>query len=150
MLKRLLAFTCLLVLPLVAAGQTVALKTNFLHWGIGAPNLAVEVGVAKRVTLDLYGAWMPYSFSKEGPQWKHWVVQPEARIWTCEKFNGFYIGIHGLVGGFDGRAGNLADRIPLPAEANNYPEYKEKVLDIVRKQQFVANIYGGGVSLGYE
>ncbi len=27
-------------------------------------------------------------------RFKHWMVQPEARYWLCEKFNGHFLGVH--------------------------------------------------------
>lgn len=35
---------------------------------------------------------------------KHWLVQPEARYWFCEAFNGHFLALHALAGQF-----NVAD-----------------------------------------
>ena len=37
-----------------------------------------------------YNAW---DFSK-GRKWRHLMVQPEARYWFCERFNGHFFGLH--------------------------------------------------------
>lgn len=27
-------------------------------------------------------------------RWKHWLVQPEARYWFCDRFSGHFLGFH--------------------------------------------------------
>ena len=79
-----------------ADGQ-IALKTNLLYDATLSPNVGIEVGVAPRWTVELSGNINAWSFS-DGKRWKHWLVQPEARYWFCQKFFGHFVGAH-LLGG---------------------------------------------------
>ena len=85
--------------------QEVGIKTNFAHWATASPNLGVEIGLGKKFTLDVSAGFNPFSFS-HNRQWKHWIVQPELRWWTCEHFNGHFLAIHAIGGGFN--VGNLS------------------------------------------
>ena len=49
--------------------------------------------MAPRLTVDLPLVWNPLEFG-ENRKWKHFLVQPELRYWTCEPFNGHFLGIH--------------------------------------------------------
>lgn len=83
-----------------AKGQDVALKTNLIGDAALSPNLAVEVGLAPKWTMDISGelnAWIV----GDDHRWKHWVVQPEARYWFCERFSGHFLGVHALGGQFN-------------------------------------------------
>ena len=53
-----------------------AIKTNALYWATSTPNLGFEVGLAKKLTLDISGNYNPWKFGDER-QIKHWLVQPE-------------------------------------------------------------------------
>ena len=53
-------------------------------------NLGVEVGLAKKWSLDLSGNYNGWKLGDEA-RMKHWLVQPEARYWLCEKFNGHFL-----------------------------------------------------------
>jgi hypothetical protein len=89
-----------------AQAQNVAVKSNLLMDATLSPNLGIEVGLAPRWTFDLSGQINAWSLS-HGRKWKHWMVQPEARYWFCERFNRHFIAIHLQggefnVGNFDG------------------------------------------------
>lgn len=83
-----------------AAAQDVALKTNLVGDVLLNPNLAVEVGVAPRWTVELSGQVNAWTVGDDH-RWKHWVVQPEARYWFCERFSGHFVGIHALGGQYN-------------------------------------------------
>ena len=51
------------------------------------------MGLSKKWTLDLSGNYNGWKFGDD-MRWKHWMVQPEARYWLCEKFNGHFLGVH--------------------------------------------------------
>ena len=72
----------------------IAIKTNALYWATSTPNLGLEIGLAKKLTLDISGNYNPWKFS-DNKQLKHWLVQPELRYWLCERFNGSFFGLHG-------------------------------------------------------
>ena len=71
----------------------IAIKTNALYWATSTPNLGLEIGLAKKLTLDISGNYNPWKFS-DNKQLKHWLVQPELRYWLCERFNGSFFGLH--------------------------------------------------------
>ncbi len=81
----------------VASAQDIALKTNLLYDATATINLGAEVGLAPRWTLDVSGNFNGWSF-KEGKQWKHIMVQPEARYWFCDRFAGHFVALHAMGG----------------------------------------------------
>ncbi len=80
-----------------AKAQEVALKTNLLSDAFLNPNLAAEVALAPRWTIDVSGQFNTWNHSHDR-KWKHWVVQPEIRYWFCDRFAGHFVGAH-LLGG---------------------------------------------------
>ncbi|MCM1501736.1 MAG: DUF3575 domain-containing protein [Bacteroidales bacterium] len=82
-----------LFLGLVARGQDFAIKTNVLYDAFKNINLGVEAGLAPRWTLDVSGDFNAWTLS-HGRRWKHWLVQPEARYWFCDRFAGHFLGVH--------------------------------------------------------
>lgn len=79
------------------SAQKVVVKTNLLYDATTTLNLGVELGFAPKWTIDVSGNWNPWTFS-DNRKWKHWAIQPEARYWFCERFNGHFLGAH-LLGG---------------------------------------------------
>lgn len=114
-------------------GPAIALKTNALYWATTTPNLGFEVALGKKLTLDVSGGYNPFTFG-DNKKMKHWLIQPELRWWTCETYNGHFLGahIHGgtyNVGGVD---------LPLGA----FPSLKD--------YRYEGEFYGGGLSYGYQ
>ena len=94
-MKR-LAMILLLVLaslPWTVRAQNVAVKTNGLYWLATTPNAGVEFSLSRKVTLDLSAAYNPWTF-KDDKKMRFWLVQPEAKYWLCEKFEGHFVGAH--------------------------------------------------------
>lgn len=142
MKKKLVSLLFTLLLPLSMLGQTVGVKTNLLHWASVTPNMAVEVGLAKHVTAELYGAYNSFRIIKKGhTKWKHWFVQPEVRYWTCEKFNGFFVGVHAMGGQFN----MVGFKVPPIAYSFN-----DSYLDKLHNYRYEGDFVGGGISLGYQ
>ena len=79
-----------LLAPMQTKAQRVAVKTNALYWATSTPNLGFEVGLAKKITLDVSGNYNPWKFGNDC-QIKHWLVQPELRYWLHERFNGHFL-----------------------------------------------------------
>ena len=79
------------------SAQKVALKTNLLYDATATVNLGTEIGLAPQWSLDLSANYNGWTFS-DNKKWKHWLAQPEARYWFCERFNGHFLGLH-LMGG---------------------------------------------------
>lgn len=105
-----------------AAAQDVAVKTNGLYWMTTTMNAGVEVGLSRKVTIELAGAYNPWTF-KDNKKLRFWLVQPEAKYWLCEKFEGHFIGVHAHAAQF---YSTLANR---------------------RRDGYLA---GGGISYGYD
>ena len=42
-----------------------AIKTNALYWATSTPNLGFEVGLAKKLTLDISGNYNPWKFGDD-------------------------------------------------------------------------------------
>lgn len=116
--------------------QDVGVKTNLVADGLLSPNLAVEVGVAPKWTLELTGEFNGWTLSHQR-RWKHWLAMPEARYWLCDRFSGHFFGIeaHGgqyNIGGFDGKW-NL-----LGTDARK-----------LKNTRYQGWFVGGGVTYGY-
>lgn len=133
-MKRQLFLISIAVLFSVAVNaQQVALKNNLIYDATATPNLALEIGIGKKTTLDLYGGYNPFSFG-DGKKFKHWLAQPEFRFWTCERFNGTFWGVH-LHGGEFNIAG-----LHLPF----------KMFPTLKDHRYEGYFYGGGVSVGHQ
>lgn len=105
-----------------------AVKTNALYLATTTLNMGFEVGLAKKLTLDVSGNYNPWEF-KDNKQIKHWLVQPELRYWLCERFNGSFFGLHG-----------------------HYAEYNMGNIDMFGwgHYRYDGNLYGAGISYGYQ
>lgn len=75
--------------------QKVAVKSNLLYDATTTLNLGLEVGLARKWTLDVPFNYNPWKFN-DGARLRHWGVQPEVRYWFCESFRRTFIGVHGL------------------------------------------------------
>lgn len=64
---------------------------------VAIPNLGVEVGLSKKLTVDIPFYYNPWKYS-DNKMLKLVMVQPELRYWLCDKFNGHFFGFH-LMGG---------------------------------------------------
>lgn len=135
MKKVLFLFALLALMTTNAYSQKFAVKSNLLYDATTTFNLGMEIGLAKKWTLDISGNYNPWKFGDDCNETitrtKHWMVQPELRYWTCEKFNGHFFGLHGHyadynVGGFKFLSDNM------------------------EKNRYQGNLYGAGLSYGYQ
>lgn len=78
----------------------VGVKTNALYWLTTTINVGAEIGLGRKTTVDLLGTYNPWSFG-DNKKVKHWLIQPEFRYWTCERFNGHFWGLHAFYGEFN-------------------------------------------------
>lgn len=93
-MKRLLSLLIFLIgIWQILAAQNVAIKTNTLYWLTTTPTLGVEFSLSSKTTFEVVGAYNPWTF-KDDKKMRFWLVQPELKYWTCEKFNGHFIGLH--------------------------------------------------------
>ncbi|WP_280747540.1 DUF3575 domain-containing protein [Parabacteroides sp. PF5-9] len=113
--------------------SSIALKTNLLYLATLTPNLALEIGIGKKMTLEIGGGYNFYDPDNQ-KHWKHWLVQPEFRYWFCERFNGSFLGVHALGGEYN------FSRINLPLS----------VFDDLDAYRYEGHYYGGGLSFGYQ
>lgn len=99
-IRRILIVFALLLSGVGTTHAQVGIKTNLLGWATTTTNLGVEVGMGRHSTLQVMGYLNPWDFS-EGRHFRLWTVQPEYRYWFCGKFNGHFIGVHGLGGQYN-------------------------------------------------
>ena len=133
--KRLsvLALACFTLIG--ARGQNVALKTNLLYDATLTVNAGLEVGLAPRWSLDLSGNYNGWKVNEH--KWKHWLAQPEARYWFCDRFAGHFLGFHALGGQYN--FGNIKNSLNfLGTDFSELTDY--------RHQGWFA---GAGVAYGY-
>lgn len=137
MIYLVLSLLCIATEPLNA--QTVndstsyVLKTNILGWATTSMNLAGEIRLDEKYTLNLALSYNPFVFGGNR-QWRHILVQPEARWWTDRAFNGHFFGVHLLYSHYN--AGNV-----------NLPFGLWKGLETYRYQ---GDLFGGGIAYGYQ
>lgn len=96
-LLRATAVSLLLLSLQTVSAQKVAVKSNLLYDATTTINLGLELGLSSKWTLDVSANYNPWTFS-DNKKWKHWLVQPEARYWFCNKFMGGFLAGH-LLGG---------------------------------------------------
>ncbi len=113
--------------------QKVAIKNNLLYDATVTPNLALEIAMSRKMTLEMAAGLNFFDFS-DNKKIKHFLVQPELRWWTCDLFNGHFFGLHGHVaqfnvGGWDIPVGRLKT---------------------FRNNRYQGYLYGGGLSYGYQ
>ena len=107
-MKRIILLMAMIVTGMTQElqAQKAAIKTNLLSDAFLNINLGAEVGLAPRWTLDASGQFNGWTLSHDRRR-KHWVLQPEARYWLCDRFSGHFFGAHMHagqynVGGFNG------------------------------------------------
>ena len=102
------AFALLFFATLTAANshaQRAVLKHNVLLDVVHSPNLSLELGLNSKQTLDIQVGFNPFTYNEaDNSKFRHVTIQPEGRYWTCERFNGWFFGVHAHAGRFN--AGN--------------------------------------------
>lgn len=137
-LFALLSITMVFSIFSVAAQGVVGFKTNVLYGVVAqAPNLGVEVGLGRRTTIELaagYNAWHMDGKYKNNKKLAHLLIEPEFKYYICERFNGHYIGVHGLYSFYNIGRHNL----PMLFGSGS------------RDYRYQGHAYGGGISYGYQ
>lgn len=126
----------LVSVPTGARAQTAGMKTNLLYDATASINLGVEVGLSQRLSLDVSGNLNLWTW-KDNRKWKHWLVQPELRLWTCQRFAGHFFALHGLVGQFN--FGGIKNNIKLLGTD----------FSVLTDQRFEGWAFGAGLGYGY-
>lgn len=140
-IRRSFALPALCLAALLAAGggsadaQNVNIKTNTLYWATTTPNIGAEIGTGRKHSLQLFYGLNPW---KQGggdrTSFRHWLVMPEWRYWFCQRFNGWFLGVHGLGGQY-----NVAS-VKLPF--GMFPSLED--------HRYKGWFVGGGVAAGYQ
>lgn len=91
--KTILAILLAIIIIPMAKAQDVAVKTNGLYWLTTTPNIGAEFALSRKVTLEVAGAYNPWTFSDD-KKMRFWLAQPELKYWLCEKFEGHFLGVH--------------------------------------------------------
>lgn len=122
--------------------QEISIKTNLLYDATTTINLGAEIGVAPKWTIDFSGNYNPWTFA-DNKKMKLWLVQPEARWWTCERFLGHFIGFHLLGGQY-----NVGGMLPWGFKNGKMMGFisNENIL----KHRYQGWAVGTGVSYGYQ
>ncbi len=134
-MRSLYILLLLLLLPCtagIASAQQIAIKSNLLSAANGALNAGVEYALSPKYTFDLYGSIRPWKRT-EGYVNRYWLIQPELRYWTCQKFNGSFWG--GYLNGAQFNVGGK--KMPFGL----FPWLKE--------HRYAGWLAGAGVSYGY-
>lgn len=126
----------LLLLSATVRAQNVAIKSNLLYDATATVNAGVEVGLSSRWTLDLSGNYNGWSHSHDR-KWKHWLVQPEARYWLCNRFAGHFFALHAHGGQFN--VGHLKNSLSLLGTD----------FSLLSDNRFQGWFLGGGIGYGY-
>lgn len=143
--RVLFSLACLVLTTLSASGQ-LAVKTNVAMDALAVPNVGLELGVSKKLTLNVpvyYNPWKQVMWrEQEGKLFKLFMVQPEVRYWLCDKFNGHFVGVHGMGGAYNTTGLELPfspfdDLTLASAKPNKNTRYK-------------GHFYGAGISYGYQ
>lgn len=124
-----------LLLPYYMAGvkaQTLAIKSDLLTGALSSPNLAVEMKLSERLTLEAGLHYNPFP-AGSGKRWKHWFLQPELRYWMCRPWGGHFFGAHLIYGVYN--VGNI--KLPLG------------LLKPARSARYEGELMGVGVAYGY-
>ncbi|MDL2320597.1 DUF3575 domain-containing protein [Alistipes sp. OttesenSCG-928-B03] len=82
-----------------SAQPPLSVKTNAAYWATVTPNLALEIGLSRRLTLELGGGYNPSANNDRSIE--HFIVQPELRWWFNQAFAGTFVGVHIHGGKFD-------------------------------------------------
>lgn len=135
---------CLLLLFLLIGGgefsqvsaQKWAIKTNVIYDATATANLGVEIGLAPKWTLDISGNLNAWS-KNEATKWKHWMVQPEARYWFCDRFSRHFLGFHAIAGAFN--FGGI----------NNNISFLGTDFSRLQDNRYQGYAYGAGVAYGF-
>lgn len=118
---------------LTVSAQKAAIKTDLLYGATATPNLSFELGAGQRTTFDLRAGYNPFTFNN-GKRFKHYLIQPGFRWWFCDRFAGWFAGVHLHGGEFSTK------KIKPPFE----------LLPTLNRYRYEGYFYGGGASIGYQ
>ena len=135
-MKRLLVIL-MWCMGISVSAQDWSLKSNLLHDVTATIDIGVETRLKPKWTLDVSADWNPWTFS-DNKKWKRLSIQPEARYWFCEAFNGHFVGAH-LLGGIYNVGGWNTDFKLLGTDFSQLQEHR-----------FEGWMLGAGIAYGYQ
>lgn len=98
-IKLALAVILFIATSISGKAQIVSIKTNLLYDATLTANAGMELGLAPKWSLDVSGNFKGWKVNDQ--TWKHWLIQPEARYWFCDRFAGHFLGFHAIGGQFN-------------------------------------------------
>jgi hypothetical protein len=116
-MKRFYIGFIMLLFTFSAGAQTVGVKTNLLYLATGTPNLGVEFGLGRRLTMSVAGGFNPLRLEEtrvSTPSLEHWMGNASLRYWVCQRFDGLFVGAEGVYGDF------TVEDIPLVDAPKDY------------------------------
>lgn len=102
-----------------ACGQNVAIKTNILSLATTTLNLGAEIRLKPKMTINVEASYNPWDFA-DNKKLKHFILQPELRLWQCESFNRGFFGVHAMFGKFNAGGVKIPMSIWEGMEENRY------------------------------
>jgi hypothetical protein len=118
----------------ILCAQALAVKNNLIGDGFLSPNLALELKLGSRVTLELNAHYNPFYSKQSTDRNKYWLLQPELRLWRCEPFSGSFWGVHLLAGEY-----NIGGKsLPLGLYRGT------------KNARYEGSLFGAGLSYGYQ
>lgn len=127
--------------PAKASAQRVAVKSNLLYDATSTVNIGVEIALSRKVTIDIPLNYNPWGFS-DNKKMKHFMIQPEIRLWSCEKFNGNFWGIHTHYGYY-----NMGGMLPFGFKDGKFFGIENRT---IKKYRFQGYLLGAGISFGHQ
>jgi hypothetical protein len=115
--------------PPVYKSPNFGLKTNLLFDATLNPSMGAEIRLNNKMTFDLAFSINPWN-QNGNKKFNHLLVQPELRYWLCDPFGGHFFGIHGAYANFNISGVGFSD--------------------FMKDHRFEGNLYGGGISYGYQ
>lgn len=113
----------------------VAAKINVLYAAAAlTPNLALEVGLGGKTSLELMGSYNPWrriGTLEKNDKLVHWIVRPEFRYWFCERYNGHFLGVHAFFSKY-----NISGK-------------KIPIVGFRKENRYEGNAWGAGINYGY-
>lgn len=125
-------FLLLLLGCLDAYSQKAAIRVNALSAIDGAFGGGISYAIGKRSTVELAGSLRPWKRNEEYVN-RYWLLQPEYKYWTCQKYNGFFWG-----GYLNGAQFNIGGK-KLPFG----------IFSQLKRHRYEGWLAGGGISCGY-
>lgn len=113
---------CAILCTQFVNAQRVALKSNVIDWATLSPNLALEMRLNSRLTLDISATANPFTFSVADVKATHARLQPELRYWFNRPMARHFVGLSFLGGLYNMN---------------------------IRQHLYQGDIWGAGLSYGY-